>query len=159
MLKNLDPGKRLIVYVIINVIVSALTTLLVLIIWTKVTFSGAPNIVASSGGAAPAALGDLASINAVIGAGDLANERVVIQQIGDQDVSLAGWVLRDGNGNVYRFPALVLHPGAAVDVYTATGEDTATSLYWDRSVAVWSSGEQATLQDASDHQQAAYTVP
>jgi hypothetical protein len=99
------------------------------------------------------------SINAIIGAGDLANERVVMQHNGAGDVSLAGWRLRDASGNEYRFPALILHTGAQVNVYTTSGDDGASALYWDRSVAVWASGEQATLLDASGQIQATYTVP
>ncbi|MEX2161820.1 MAG: lamin tail domain-containing protein [Anaerolineales bacterium] len=160
MLNQLDPGKRLIVYLVINVIVSALTALVVLVIWSNAVLSGGPNI----GEPSPATQAALQSdrqvnISAVIGAGDLANERVVLEQVGAEDISLAGWSLRDENGNEYRFPALVLHSGAQLSVYTGQGEDTATALYWGRLVAAWSSGEQAVLYDASGRAQAAYETP
>lgn len=158
MLNSLDPDKRLLVYLVINVIVSALTTLAVLTIWSSLVFSGPSfegNMAPTQGSQASGRV----SINTVIGAGDLANERVVIAHIGDQDVALAGWILRDENGNDYEMPALVLHPGGQVNVFTGQGADTATDLYWGRSVYVWASGEQAELLDVSGQPQAAYVIP
>jgi len=160
MLNNLDPSKRLLVYLVINVIVSALTAFIVLTIWSNLVLSAGPAI----GGPAPTAqsispaVGQV-GINTVIGAGDLANERVVIQHIGEQDLSLAGWKLRDENGHEYRFPALVLHPGAQVNVFSGQGTDSATDLYWGRSVAVWEIGERAELLDGGDQTQAEYVIP
>ncbi|MGH2581888.1 MAG: lamin tail domain-containing protein [Anaerolineales bacterium] len=154
----MDARKRLGVYLLINVIVSALTTLLVLIIWTRFTlqnpstsFDGGAN----SGNPGASQL----EITGAIGAGDVANERVVISHVGSRDVSLSGWRLRDEDGNEYRFPALVLHPDAKVDIYTGPGEDTASRLYWNRQVAVWESGERVLLLDASGRTQADYLVP
>ena len=158
MLNSLDPGKRLLVYLVINVIVSALTTWIVLTIWSSIALSGPTfegNPVATQGSPASGQV----SISTVIAAGDLSNEHVVIEQIGDQDLTLAGWRLRDENGNEYHFPALVLHPGAQVNVFTGQGTDSATDLYWGRSVAVWTSGEQAELLNAANQQQAVYSVP
>lgn len=159
MLNSLDPSKRLLVYLAINVIVSALTTLAVLTVWSSLALTGPNfegNLVATQGSQPPSGQ---VSINTVIGAGDLANEHVVIEHIGDQDIALAGWLLREENGNEYDFPALVLHPGAQVNVFTGQGTDSATDLYWGRSVAVWASGEQAELLDASGRQQAVYRIP
>ncbi len=158
MLNSLDPGKRLLVYLVINVIVSALTTLAVLTVWSSLALSGPSfegNLAATQGSQASGQV----SINTIIAAEDLANEHVVIEHIGDQDIALAGWLLRDENGNEYHFPALVLHPGGQVNVFTGQGADTATDLYWGRSVSVWASGEQAELLDASGLQQAVYRIP
>lgn len=157
MLNSLDPGKRLIVYLVINVIVSALTTLLVLALWTRFILGGAPNF-APSNPTTDSTSSQLV-INAVIGAGNLENERVIIEHVGIEDVSLAGWRLRDESGAEYRFPALVLHPGAEVSVFSRQGDDSASELYWNRQAAVWRSGEQASLIDPSGRTQATYTVP
>lgn len=158
MLRNLDPGRRLLVYIVVNVIVSTLTTLIVMALWTNYTLSNEPSL-----GSLPSAgnrqLASQLAITAVIGAGDLANEHVTIEHTGSQDLSLAGWRLRDQNGNEFRFPALVLHPGAYVEVFSGQGANSATSLFWGRMVAVWASGELATLLDASGQTQATYLVP
>jgi hypothetical protein len=98
-------------------------------------------------------------ITGVIGAGDLDNERVVIAHVGDEDISLSGWRLRDEDGNEYRFPALVLHPGAQVNLFTRQGDDTASQLFWNRQVSAWESGELVTLLDISGRRQAEYLVP
>lgn len=159
MLKSLDPKRRLLVYLAINVVVSALTTLLVLVIWSRLTLASGPTFSGLAATQAAVAPDSQVRIGAVIGAGDAANERVTIEHTGDQDISLAGWRLRDENGNEYRFPALVLHPGAQVSVYTAKGEDSVTALYWGRSAAVWSSGELAIVYDGDGRAQATYSVP
>lgn len=158
MLRNLDPGRRLLVYIVVNVIVSALTTLIVMALWTNYTLSSEPSFGSLPSGGNSQAPSQLA-ITAIIGAGDLTNEHVAIEHNGNADISLAGWRLRDQNGNEYRFPALVLHPGASVDIFSGQGANSATSLFWGRMVAVWASGEQATLLDASGQTQATYLVP
>jgi hypothetical protein len=156
MLNNLDPGKRLLVYIVVNVIVSALTTLLVLTLWTQITLGDAPDFGATSSIDSSASQ---LNINAVIGAGDLESEHVIIEHVGIEDVSLTGWRLRDESGTEFRFPALVLHPGAEVSVFSRVGDDSADSLYWDRQVAMWRSGEQVSLIDPNSRTQATYTVP
>jgi hypothetical protein len=158
MFEGMDARKRLGVYLLINVIVSALTTLLVLVIWTRSTLQNPSTSLdgeLNPGGSNTTQL----EIGSIIAAGDISNERVVLTHVGTQDVSLSGWRLRDENGNEYRFPALVLHPGAQVDLYTFQGEDTASRLHWNRQLAVWQSGERAVLLDTSGRTQADYVVP
>jgi hypothetical protein len=158
MLEGLDARKRLGVYLLINVVVSALTTLLVLTIWARITLQNPSSALDGEANLANTNSGQL-EITGVIGAGDVANERVVITHVGTQDVSLSGWRLRDEDGNEYRFPALVLHPNAKVDIYTGQGEDTASRLYWRRQLAVWASGERVLLLDSGSRTQADYVVP
>lgn len=158
MLQELLSNKRFLTYLLINVIVSALTALLVITLWTRFTLSAVPAGLTGT----PLPSGEFAGqlqISAVIGAGDLDNERLTIDHVGDADISLSGWRLRDENGNQYDFPALVLHPGAQVSLFTKQGDDTSTQLYWDRSVSVWSSGELVSLLDANGELQASYEVP
>jgi len=156
MLNRLEPGKRLLVYLVINVIVSALTTLIVLALWARFTLGDVPEF--GSNGSVETISSQL-TITAVIGAGDLANEHVIIEHVGSEDVSLSGWRLRDESGAEYRFPALVLHPGAEFSVYSTVGDDSASSLYWDRQIAIWRSGEKVSLIDPSGKVGATYTVP
>lgn len=96
----------------------------------------------------------------VIGAGDLASERVVIQQKGAGDLLLAGWQLSDENGDVFTFPALELtQDGFEVQIYTRTGTNSADILYWGLDQPVWGTGEKVTLQDANGEEQATFLVP
>lgn len=164
----MESRKRLTRYLVINVIVSALTTLAVLLIWNRLTAPQPPegledvlNTPAAEAGptATPGVFADQLAINAIIGAGALENERVQIEHVGDRDVSLEGWQLRDADGNRYSFPALVLHPGAALTLYSHQGDDSVTELFWDRDTAVWESGELAQLVDPDGDVQFEYVVP
>jgi len=165
----MDPRKRLSFYLLINIVVSALTTLLVLIIWSRLT---APDPIdafiengttnqsdAASPSPEPGEYAGQLSIRTIIGTGDADNERVLIEHIGDQEVPLASWRLEDEDGNSYRFPALTLHPGGSVELFSRQGEDGVTQLYWNRNDSVWSVGELATLIDPNGDEQATYMVP
>jgi LysM repeat protein len=98
-------------------------------------------------------------ITAVIGAGDLASERVQLRGIGEGSLDLTGWRLRDENNNEYIFPQITLFANGAVNVYTSAGVDTVVALYWGASSAVWSSGETVTLLNGAGNTQATYQVP
>jgi LysM repeat protein len=74
-------------------------------------------------------------------------------------VRLTGWTLSNGRGAVYTFPDLGLGGnGAAVNVHTGSGTNTATDLYWGRPATAWSTGDTATLQDAEGKVIVTYTV-
>ncbi|QYK50924.1 MAG: lamin tail domain-containing protein [Anaerolineales bacterium] len=158
LMRDLLSDPRLVRYLLLNVAVSIVTALIVMSVWTYFVFRETPAVLETTGLGAQAAPSQL-QVTTVVAAGDLQNERVTIEHIGQQEVALAGWRLRDGNGIEFRFPALVLHPGGQVSVYTREGDDTAAELYWDRQVAVWSRGEELTLLDASGNVQATYLVP
>jgi LysM repeat protein len=98
-------------------------------------------------------------INSVIGAGDLASERVFLTRTGFGELDLTGWQLRDQNGNVFTFPQLVLFESGAVNVWTTTGTPTVVDLYWGLGSAVWSSGETVVLVDNQGKERAKYAVP
>jgi LysM repeat protein len=98
-------------------------------------------------------------INAVIAPGELASEHVFITRSGDSELSLAGWQLKDEDGNVFVFPQLELYKDGGVNVWTTAGANTVIDLYWGLSAPVWSSGEKVTLLDADGKERATYTVP
>jgi hypothetical protein len=98
-------------------------------------------------------------IVSVIGAGTLNAEWVVVSYKGDDQINLANWELRDGDRNVFVFPQLILHPNGAVQVHTASGTNTVIDLYWGKNNPVWESGEEAQLFDPSGNERARYKVP
>jgi LysM repeat protein len=98
-------------------------------------------------------------INSVIGTGDLATERVFLTRVGAGVLDLAGWQLRDEDGNVFQFPQLELYEGGAVNVWTTSGSPTVVDLYWGLQTPVWRQGERATLLDGQGEERATYTVP
>ena len=158
--REILSDKRLVRYLVLNIVLSALTALVVLALWSHFVFkAGAPPPFPDTPLAVATSATAQIQVVAVVGAGDLQSERITIQHVGDQNVTLAGWRLQDANGIEFRFPALVLHPGAQVAIYSRQGDDTVTELYWDRQVPVWSPGELVSLLDAAGALQARYTVP
>lgn len=169
----MKPWKRLLLYLALNILVSAATTFGVLSWWDRThritPAAPAPAIAQKASTQAPAAQGPVPTaipanqrviqIQNVYGTGDLQNEVVLIKRLGDGELSLARWKLQDQNGHEYNFPDLVLNKDGAVQVYTRTGVDTVIELYWDLSEPVWKSGEQATLVDPQGVVRATYTIP
>lgn len=169
----MKPWKRMLLYLALNVLVSAVTTFLVLTWWDRthrvdlpVTSSSTPAAAAptAAAGSAPAATpipeGEtVIEIRNVFGVGDLQNEVVVIKRVGDGELALSRWKMEDGEGNAYTFPDLVLNKDGAVQVYTRSGVDTVIELFWGMGRAAWSSGEQVTLVDPQGTVRATYTIP
>ena len=173
-------NRKLGYYILLNVAVSALTTIIVLFIWGRsnplppqqelaITLpaggeqAGPPPTQASSAGNDQPANPELApgdlEITSIVGAGDPESERVSIRYNGSGELSLAGWQLRDEDGNAFIFPALTMFSGGAVTVHTRSGADTVVELYWGQGTPVWTPGEEATLADANGETQATYIVP
>jgi hypothetical protein len=146
-------NRRLLGYLVVNVIVSAVVIIIILIIYDRFFRPTAP--------ALPPGLSTLnpMEIDGVSGAGQLEAEMVTVSNGGRESLSLVGWVLRDTADAAYTFPELNLLPGGSVNVHTASGEDTASDLYWGRSRPVWESGEFATLSDVHGAVAAVYRIP
>ncbi|MCZ7552593.1 MAG: lamin tail domain-containing protein [Anaerolineales bacterium] len=101
-------------------------------------------------------------IDSVIGAGDLDTERVLLKQRGEGELSLVGWRLEDGQGNIFvfpQFPQLILYKGGAVNVYTKAGNNSVVDLYWGLELPVWASGKTVTLRDPQGNERANYQIP
>jgi hypothetical protein len=175
--------KRLLYFILLNIIVSALTTWIVASLVLKNFTPAAETPVvetgpsgeeaaddlsdveppvqsegSSSGETVPVPVGQL-EIDTVIGAGDLESERVLVRHVGDQEVMLVGWQLQDEDGHVFDFPALTMFTGGAVTVYTKSGSNTVVEMYWGQSEAVWTVGETVYLVDPNGDVQAVFEVP
>jgi LysM repeat protein len=98
-------------------------------------------------------------IETVIGAGVLDSERVQLLRTGVGELSLAGWRLEDGTGNVYLFPDLTLYTGGTINLNTRSGQDTVMDLYWGLAAPIWQSGKVAMLYDADNVLRASYSIP
>ena len=165
--------RRLGFYLLLNVIVSAVTVLLVLWVLGDRFQASLPiaNLPGAQEGennaetdllAEGAAGGGLASqleIASVVGASDAENEHVLIRHVGDQELSLENWQLQDEQGNTFVFPALTMFNGGAVTVFTRPGSNTVVELFWGLDVPIWEEGEQASLLDPDGLVQATYFVP
>ncbi len=100
-----------------------------------------------------------AVIDLVVGANDLATEHVQLKHRGENELSMEGWQLDDGQGNLYVFPPIQLLKGGALVVYTQPGTNTAVELHWGLNQAVWQSGKTVTLRDATGRVRQVYPIP
>lgn len=83
---------------------------------------------------------------------NLNDEYVVLRNNGSVSVYMTGWTVFDKANHVYTFSTFVLGSGASVTLYTGSGTDTATELYWWSGRAIWNNdGDTLYLWDASDH--------
>jgi hypothetical protein len=169
--------KRLIPFLILNVIVSALTTLLVLNLWDQShrtnlpPANNTPQVQAATTSqenqpAAPEAQATLPPldqevirVDTVIGAGDLANETVVFLRVGEGDLLMTGWQVQDEDGNSYTFPDLVLNKNGSVRLYSQAGQNSVIELYWGSGQAIWKNGELVSLYDPQGNLRASFRIP
>ena len=179
----MGQGKRLVAYLLLNIIVSAGTTLSILWLWNQAHPTPIfPQVQASPTGIASLPTNSPGSINQtsqpidtvapplplnqvvisivnIFGVGDLANEYVLIKSTTDQSLVLTKWSLEDNAGDVYVFPELTLNKGGAVQVHTTAGVNTVIDLYWGRDASVWKQGVTAVLRDGQGIERANYTIP
>jgi len=77
---------------------------------------------------------------------NLNGEYIVIKNIGEVDVDMKGWILKDEANHQYRFPSFILKAGGTVTVYTGSGTSTETELYWESDSPIWNNdGDTAYL--------------
>ena len=159
--------RRLVLYLLVNVFVSACVTGVILFLYDRnraATLSSVqPAAPAQSDSAPQATLNPQIDIPveivSVIGAGTLNVEWVVIRNAGTESLNLSNWQLKDSDRNVYFFPNLTLNGGGAVQIHTVSGTNTVIDLYWGETEPVWESGEEAQLLDSSGNVRAVYKVP
>jgi hypothetical protein len=157
-------GRRVVFYLLLNILVSALVTGSILFFYDRshqADCAVPPGLSTLPGSTAlsPITGGVKLNIVSIIGAGTAGSEMVVIQNVGSEALVLTGWQLKDSQGDAYTFPQLTLYPRGTLQVHTAVGQDSAVDLYWGRSSPVWTTGQLATLYDVSGAARAFYPVP
>lgn len=161
--------KKLFPYLVLNVIVSALTMLAVLLVWNalhpKPEFSETSLLLSSTQQAA-SAIGTLppldeetVEIQTIFLPGEVGYEKLSLKNVSNQPVDLIGWRVSNSKGETFTFPGLTLYPGGAVDLYSSAGINTAVALYWNHDQAVWTAGETASLIDSAGNVRSTYPVP
>jgi PKD repeat protein len=68
-----------------------------------------------------------------------------------RSMDLTGWEVSDEGGHVFEFPAgFTLAPGAWVMIFTGSGTNTSTELYWGSTEPIWNDDSDiAVLRDAT----------
>jgi hypothetical protein len=154
----MNSQRRLVYYLLINVFVSALVAGSIIFYYDRNHHVECPAALAPVT-VAPGTSAIQVSMIGVVGAGNISDERIIIQNNGVQELDLTGWSLTDAHGNSYTFPKLTLFPGVKVNIHTNAGQDTPSDLYWSRLTPVWSSGELAALYDTQNIARAFYRIP
>lgn len=159
--------KKIFPYLLINVAVSAITMLVVILIWNA--FHPSP-LAAVDGNAVPITTGqetpDLPlltqktiEIQSVFMPGEANYEKISLKNVGDEPVDMTDWILINSDKEKFTFPALTIYPNGAVDVYSNAGVNTAVELFWNAPGAVWKSGGKAILLDSDGQERSRYLIP
>jgi micrococcal nuclease len=69
---------------------------------------------------------------------NLDDEYVLFKNTGTSRIQLNGWTISDKAGNLYSFPAgVIINPGESMTLYTGSGSNSDTELYWGKREPVW----------------------
>ncbi|MDZ7844690.1 MAG: lamin tail domain-containing protein [Anaerolineales bacterium] len=177
----MKPWKRLVVYLLLNVIVTGLTMLTILYLWdtTQIkdlmyssldgTAKDQPVQISTTAAGEDAGAGTREiEIKEIGGVGNLSTEYVLLKR-GEDDtqetISLQNWVLRDEDGHEFSIlsqsgiNSLELHPKGAVYVYTKSGESNPIELYLGLSDPLWNPGETVTLINPNGQVHDTHLIP
>lgn len=159
-------------FILLNVLISAVTTLVVLIIWDRAHRIETPGLeitpqparMIGSGECEPSIPPKNAEtilITSVFGTGDAQKEQISIERIGDGELCLNGWQVRDEDGNTFTFPPQMrlYTNGAVITLATRAGNNSALDLYWGLNEPVWESGEEIRILDPDNNERATYKIP
>jgi LysM repeat protein len=97
-------------------------------------------------------------VSEVVGAGDLAQETLVILNQG-AGVSLKEWRLEGSPLGVITFPDIFLFSGGSIQVHTVAGENTASDLFLGQGEAAWPPGTTIILSNANNAEIFRFKVP
>ncbi|WP_233274819.1 lamin tail domain-containing protein [Haladaptatus cibarius] len=83
---------------------------------------------------------------------NLNDEYIVLRNSGNDALDISGWTVSDEADHTYRVPSgTSLESGARVTLYTGSGSDSESELYWGSDGAVWNNGDDTiTVRNASD---------
>jgi len=163
-------------YILLNILISAATTLLVLWLWdrahtpiptpqttpipaTITSQISQPSATAVQTPALPPLNQPVIQVKNVFGQGDLQTEVVVLKRLGEGELWLTGWKLQNEKGETFVFPDLQMHKDAEIQIYSRTGVNSALALYWNRTAPAWNTGDLVTLLDYQGNIRASYRIP
>ncbi|RMF01211.1 MAG: LysM peptidoglycan-binding domain-containing protein, partial [Chloroflexi bacterium] len=107
----------------------------------------------------PAPAGDISvTISNVVGAGNLAQETVIILNQG-AGTSLQDWRLEGSSLGNFVFPDLFLFSGGSIRIHTAAGQNSPSDLYLGQGEAAWLPGGSVKLVNAAGNEVSRFDVP
>ncbi len=156
----------------LNIFISAVTTVIVLIFWDashkvaepQPSGAGEPTQainLSECEGTIPESAEVLLEVVNVTGIGDIVKEEITIKYRGTDTVCLNGWVIKGRGNNEYAFPRFyqLFTEGVQIKLRSRIGEDTALELYWDLKEAAWSSGDVIKVVDARGSIHSTFVIP
>jgi len=176
----MKQGRRLLFYILLNMVVSAVTMIGVLYLWDNtnlkhVLFSTTPRSSSpamSEAASTPDTFQTPTSlqieINEVGGVGNLDTEYVRLRHVSDssqETLSLDGWQLKDEDNHEFAilsqsgFEKLELHQKGAVNIFTKGGQSNPIELYLGFSEPLWEPGETVSLVDPQGEIHDSYLIP
>ena len=160
--------RRSLPFILLNILISAVTMLIVLAIWEAAhripvsSSSGTPISDLSNCTTSLAPAGKMIfTINNVIGAGDLLKEEVDLEYSGVGSFCMNGWQLANQAGERYTFPRYFqfYSGGAVIKIYSRAGTDNPLELFWGLQSSIWNSGSTVRLLDSQGKEQASFKIP
>lgn len=160
--------KKIIPYLLLNVAISAITMLTVILIWSALNPASncqtqtdmiAPNLLSTEPARLPPQNVQPIEIQSVFLPGEADYEKVSLKNTWSDPVNMSGWVLSNGQGDEFVFPAFTLYPNGVINIYSHAGFNNTVELYWNAPTAVWHSGGEAILADAEGHERFRFSIP
>ena len=166
--------KRLILFVLLNIVISAITVFIVLVVWqqthptaqvpTPIIFepAGEPQLSNQEPTLTPEEVkitaDGMLTLDGVFGVGAYNMEYILIRNNSEASLNLLGWQVSTPQGNIYDFPALTLNQGGAVKLFSKSGSNSVIELFWNADDALWSPGDQVNLIDPSGNLHVSYQI-
>jgi hypothetical protein len=160
--------KKILPYLLLNVAVSAVTMLLVILIWNALNPSvvdksilDSINLSPNQTTAIPLPPIDAKTIEivSVFMPGEMDYEKISLKNVSETRINLSGWVLSNSKGDQFTFPAFTLYPNGGLDIYTKVGHNNMIELFWSASHAIWQSGQEAVLVDSAGNERFRFAIP
>lgn len=87
-------------------------------------------------------------------------ESVTFQNNCDYSINLDGWNVKDEATHIYIFKNFVLNADSTFTLYTSSGKDTGTDLYWNSKTAIWNNaGDTLFMRDNNGGLVLTYSYP
>lgn len=171
--------NKLLFYILLNIAISAATTMLVLFLWDRAhsirkVEESLPMPSYEESITAPQELQTDTTtltyqttqsaetniaIDGVFGSGMIDLEYIMLRNTGESAANLIGWQLVKNEEVIYIFPALTLNASGKIKVFSAAGSDSVIQLYLGSEQAIWKRHDKIKLIDPNGMMKAEYLIP
>ena len=81
---------------------------------------------------------------------NLSEEYFTLKNSCSYQIDMSGWTAKDNSTHVYTFPSFNLGNAAQVTIFTGSGSNTPTTLYWGSGIAIWNNNGDALYLNTSN---------